>query len=259
MRVAGVPQPLGVRALRVARTLPVAVDDGNEPRSWRDLRPVLHFLLHLPPAAQAVEPNRRSRPTPQSAKGKIQLLHNPFHERAVAVPVLHENHELLVGEAKSVLGPEFIRCDRMHSNAHASPVRSQRPRTALSRCDEQLLHPASLHAAFTNPRCGFQVVGILRICQVPDVPTVFDLVQNAVQPLMRVRIIGRADVDRDAHTPLTLPSGGAANRQDLFVVLDEDAVRPSLHLAVLVYSDLLCQGTARRFRVDPVDQHMLGR
>ena len=71
-------------------------------------------------------------------KGLVELCHDPCDERAVAVPVLDEDHERLVGQAACLLGRELIRRDRKRSHSQASRVRRQCPGAALSRGDEQL-------------------------------------------------------------------------------------------------------------------------
>ena len=41
---------------------------------------------------------------PKSMKGFVELSHDAFHERAVTVSILDEDHERFLGETGSVLG-----------------------------------------------------------------------------------------------------------------------------------------------------------
>ena len=200
--IADLAEPPGVCAFRVSRTLPVAVDDGDEPRAIRHcVCPSVDFLWHLAGTADAVESDRFSFAPPDAVKGLVEFRHDAFDERAVAVPVLDEDQERLVDQAACLLGRKFILRGWMRSHSHAPCVRSQCPGAAPSRCDEQLAQSMALPAGVADPRGGLDGVGIRCAGQVPDVPAIFDPVQNAVKPTVRVRIIGHAGVDRDAHGP----------------------------------------------------------
>lgn len=60
-------------------------------------------------------------------------------------------------------------------------------------------------------------------------------------------------------TRLRLRTVCAPDGQDLFVVLDEDSIRPVIHVAVLVDPDLANDGPAPRLDIDPVDEDIRRR
>ena len=101
-----------------------------------DARPLPAFV----PRRRAVKLDRLSRLTPKPMKGFVEFRHNAFHERAVADPILDEDHKRCVGKADSVLGLEFVQ--RTGRAALACVVRAaRRSRRAFNRLDEHLAHP----------------------------------------------------------------------------------------------------------------------
>ena len=97
------------------------------------------------------------------------------------------------------------------------------------------------------------------VVRIPYVPPIFDLMENAIQPAMSIRVIRNAYLNFDAHYALILFSGSASNGENLFVVFHEDAIRPAIQLTVVVNRDLSKNGPAFRVDVYPVNKDTLGR
>ena len=190
---------------------PVAIDDGDQAWTIRcSPFPALDFLRHLSRTAHAVEPDRISRSAPKSVQGLVELGHYAFHESAITVPILDEDPEGFLGKAGGVLGCELIRRTRKHRDSHASSVWRQSPGTAPNRRNEHLAYPVTLGSAITNPGRGLDCIGIRPSARVPHVPAIVDLVQNAVQPPVGLRVVRCAEVDLYPHHPYSF--GRAARR-----------------------------------------------
>ena len=147
-------------AFRIVRSLAVAVTDGDQPGTI-PLAPhaPLDLFRHLSRTAHAVEPDRLPRPPPKLVERFTELRHDPPHERAVAQPILDEDHQWFVGEADGILGIECIHSvrlelvplDRTCRHPQSSPVGRQGPRTSPRRGDEHLAYPFALKPTVTNP------------------------------------------------------------------------------------------------------------
>ena len=128
----------------------------------------------------------------------VEFLHDALEERAVAVPILDEDDQRFFGEARRVLGPEFVRPVWMHRHSHPSDVWRRSPCASLNRRDEHFAYTSALTANVTKPARGLEHLRVrLAVC-VPNVPAILELGQNAIQPLKSVRIVRGADVNRDA-------------------------------------------------------------
>ena len=189
-------------AFIVARTLAITVADCNQTWTLRyPLHPALDLVRHLSHAAHAVEPDWLSGFAPVSIKRLVELPHDALQERAVAVPILDENDHRFFSEPGRVIGAELICPDWVHRYAHAPAVQRRSPRTALNRCDKHVVYTFALTSGVTKPARGLEHFGVRFAVRIPDVPSILDLEQNAIQPPMSVRMIRDADINLDVHRP----------------------------------------------------------